>query len=254
MPTVRLNNGIMMPTFGLGTWKMSDAEAETAVRFALDAGYRLIDTAKLYGNERGVGRAVRGSGIAREEIFVTTKLWPTDFFSPQAAFEESLKKLALEYVDLYLIHWPIPMMPQSVWLALEKIYAGKQARAIGVSNYNVSDIKKLLEYASVTPAVNQIRFSPFQFERDILDFSRASNIVVEAYSPLTQGKQLDNTIVRTLATKYHKTAAQILIRWSLQHETVVIPKSSNPERIKENAAVFDFEISAEDMALLDALS
>ena len=254
MKTLTLNNGIAMPTLGLGTWKMSDAEAETSTHLALEAGYRLIDTAKLYGNEAAVGRAVRGSGIAREEIFVTTKLWPTDFFSPLEAFDESLTKLGLDYVDLYLIHWPIPLMPQSVWKALEGIYANKKARAIGVSNYDAGDIEKVLEYASVVPMVNQIQFSPFDFDKEILDFCKDKHIVVEAYSPLTRGSRLNDTTVVTLAKKYGKTPAQILIRWCLQHDTVVIPKSSNPERIKENASVFDFEISEGDMKTLDALS
>jgi len=243
-----------MPTFGLGTWKMSDAEAETSVRTALEMGYRLIDTATLYGNEKSVGKAVRESGIPREEIFVTTKLWPTDFFSPQAAFNGSLSKLGLDYIDLYLVHWPIPLMPKSVWQQLEKIYASKKVRAIGISNYDVGDIKKLLQYASVVPAVNQIKFSAFDFEKEILEFCNDKHIVVEAYSPLTRGTHLGDATVAALAKKYNKTPAQVMLRWCLQHGTVIIPKSSHSERIKENAAVFDFEISSEDMKALDELS
>lgn len=243
-----------MPTLGLGTWKMNGAEAESSVRTALELGYRLIDTATLYGNEEGVGRAVRESGIPRKDIFVTTKLWPTDFFSPLEAFHASLKRLGLDYVDLYLVHWPIPLMPKSVWQAMEEIYAGQRARAIGISNYDTGDIEKLLEYASVVPAVNQIKFSPFDFEKETLEFCRAKGIVVEAYSPLTRGAHFGDVIVTTLTKKYDKTPAQILLRWCLQHGTVPIPKSTHLERIEENAAVFDFEISAEDMRLLDGLS
>lgn len=253
MPTVKLNNGIEMPQFGLGTWSMSDAEAEASVREALEAGYRLIDTATLYGNERGVGKAVRESGIPREEIFVTTKLWPTDFFSPQKAFDASLARLGLDYVDLYLVHWPIPLMPKSVWLAMEKIYASKRTKAVGISNYGVSDIEKLLEYASVVPAVNQIKFSPFDYEEEVLKCSNSHRIVVEAYSPLTRGAHLNDPTIRELAKKYGKTPAQIMLRWCIEHGTITIPKSSHPERIRENARIFDFALSAEDVTMLDGL-
>ncbi len=254
MTVLQLNNGVEMPVLGLGTWKMTDAEAESSVRAALAVGYRLIDTATLYGTERGVGRAVRESGIAREEIFVTTKLWPTDFFSPQKGFEASLERLALDYVDLYLVHWPIPLMPKSVWLEMEKIYASKRARAVGISNYGIGDIEKLLEYASVVPAVNQIKFSPFDFDAEILECSRSQGIIVEAYSPLTRGAHLHDKMIEDIAKKYGKTGAQILIRWCIEHGTIVIPKSSHPERIEENANVFDFTISPEDMQTLNALS
>ena len=254
MNTTKLNNGKEMPMLGLGTWKMTDAEAENSVRAALEAGYRHIDTAKLYGNEKGVGTGVRESGIAREEIFITTKLWPTDYFSPERAFDESLSQLTLEYVDLYLIHWPIPLMPKSVWLALEKLYASGRAKSIGISNYGIGDIEKLLEYASVVPAVNQIKFSPFDYDADILECCRSHGIVVEAYSPLTRGSQLDDPTVTKIAEKYGKTPAQIMLRWCIEHGTVPLPKSTHPERIAENAAIFDFQLSAEDVGALDSLS
>jgi diketogulonate reductase-like aldo/keto reductase len=179
IPSVQLNNGIKMPGFGLGTWNMrDDGEAEKAVRAAIDIGYRLIDTAKLYGNERSVGKAVRECGLKREELFVTTKLWPTDFFNPQRAFDESMSKLDIGYVDLYLIHWPVPMMPKSVWKTMEQIYESKRVRAIGVSNYGIGDIEKLLDYCTVKPAVNQIKFSPFDFAEESLKCSQEHGILV----------------------------------------------------------------------------
>lgn len=252
--TITLNNGVEMPMLGLGTWKMNDAEVETAVGYALEAGYRHIDTATLYGNERGVGKAVRESRIPRDEIFVTTKLLPGDFPVPEQAFAKSLELLGLDYVDLYLIHWPIPMMPESVWRSLEEIYDEKQARAIGVSNYGIGDIEKLLEYARIAPAVDQIRFSPFDFEEEIMKCCRAHGIALEAYSPLTQGARLDDPAITAIAKKYGKTAAQIMIRWCLEHEVAAIPKSMHTRRIEENADVFDFEIAADDMQVLDTLN
>ncbi len=253
--TVTLNTGIKMPLLGLGTWKMGDGdEVEAAVSSALEAGYRLIDTAKLYGNEAGVGRAVRDSGIAREEIFITTKLWPTDFFSPEDAFDASLDRLGLQYVDLYLIHWPIPLMPKSVWKSLENIYEKKRARVIGVSNYSIGDIETLLSYARIVPAVNQVKFNPFDYKKELLQFCASKHMVLEAYSPLTRGGHLDDASIGKIAKKYEKTSAQVMIRWCIEHNAVVIPKSSHPDRIKENADVFDFEISKEDMQTLDALS
>ncbi len=252
--TITLKNGVLMPALGLGTWKMNDDEACAAVRIALEIGYRHFDTASLYGNERGVGKAVRESGVLREDVFVTTKLLPHDFGNPKEALEESLSKLGLEYVDLYLIHWPIPAMEKSVWRAMEKLYEDKKTRAIGVSNYGIGDIEKLLEYARIPPAVNQIRFSPFDFEQEIMKCCRANGIVVEAYSPLTQGVRLDDPTISTIAKKYGKTAAQIMIRWCIEHGVAVVPKSTHKSRIEENADVFDFQIAAEDMHILDTLS
>lgn len=255
MRSVRLNNGIEMPILGIGTWQMNDSgEAEGAVRAALELGYRHIDTATLYGNERSVGTAMKASGIPREDIFVTTKLFPTDFFDPEKAFEKSLARLDLEYVDLYLIHIPIPLMPKSIWRSLEKISTQKRARAIGISNYSVNEIEKLLSYATIAPAVNQVKFSPFDFKKDVLEFCTEKNIVLEAYSPLTRGRHLDDPTIGIIAKKYGKTPAQIMIRWCIEHDVVVIPKSSNPARLKENMDVFDLKLSAEDMKTLDSLS
>jgi len=255
IPNIKLNNGLEMPALGLGTWKMSDGgEAEQAVRSAIDAGYRLVDTAKLYGNERSVGKAVRDSGIKREELFVTTKLWPTDFFNPQKAFDTSMSELDIGYIDLYLIHWPLPLMPKSIWLTMEKIYKSKKAHAVGISNYDAGNIEKLLEYCTVVPAVNQIKFSPFDYEKDTLEFCKEKGIVIEAYSPLTRGSNLSDKTVGAIAKKYAKSPAQIMLRWCIEKGTVPLPKSSNAARLRENKEVFDFNLSAEDIATLDSLS
>ena len=252
--TVQLNNGIAMPILGLGVWQIPNgAETERAVLWALEAGYRLIDTAKIYGNEASVGNAVRKSGIPRDEIFVTTKLWPSDFFRVRDAFQLSLNKLGLAHIDLYLIHWPVPLVKSGIWRVFEKLYAEGRVRAIGVSNYKVSQLKALAT-ARIPPAVNQVLFHPFSYKKELLDFCMSKNIVLEAYSPLVRGKKLDDPIIANIAKKYGKTPAQILIRWSLQHGLVPIPKSSNKERIVENANVFDFQIEDVEMKLLDNLS
>ena len=253
---VKLNNGVEMPMLGLGVWQMAQGtETQRAVKSALDIGYRLIDTAKLYANERDVGIAVRESGIPREEVFVTTKLWNTDhgFESAIKAFNRSLHELGFDYVDLYLIHWPVAPLRGDSWRALVRLLEEGKCRAIGVSNYTVDHLRGLLRDSSVVPAVNQVEFSPFLFQEELMDFCRDHNIQLEAYSPLTKGARLGDPKLRPFAAKYHKTAAQILIRWALQHNVVVIPKSSKPERILENGQVFDFEISSADMKMLDSL-
>ncbi len=252
---VLLNNGSDMPCLGLGVWRMSEGvETERSVLWALEAGYRLIDTAKIYGNESGVGSAVRNSGIARDEIFVTTKLWPTDFFRVRAAFQRSLDKLGLAYVDLYLIHWPIPFVKSRVWRDFEKIYEEGRVRSIGVSNYSVEQMEKLASTAAIRPAVNQVLFHPLSYKKRLLDYCKSKNIVVEGYSPLARGRKFANPVIAGIARKYAKTPAQVMIRWSLQHGVIPIPKSSRKERIIENAAVFDFQIEENDMKLLDSLS
>lgn len=252
--TAKLANGIKMPMLGLGTWTMDDAEAENVVGYALKEGYRHIDTAKLYGNEAGVGRAVTNSGIPRSEIFITTKLWPTDFFNAEAAFHRSLERLGLEYVDLYLIHWPIPLMPATLWKTMEKIYKDELARAVGVSNYGISEIEAVLESAKIPPMVNQVKCSPWDFNKELFDYCREKNIAFEAYSPLTRRSHLGDEVLAEIAAKHGRTPAQILLRWNIEHGMVTIPKSSNPERLKENLAIFDFSLGEEDMATLDNLS
>jgi diketogulonate reductase-like aldo/keto reductase len=255
--TVALNNGVQMPGFGLGTYLSgSSHETQDIVLYALEIGYRHIDTARFYGNERDIGEAIRKSDIPREDIFITTKLWNSDhgYNRALAAFEESLSDLGLDYVDLYLIHWPVQAHRDESWRALEKLHAEGKCRAIGVSNYTIGHMEKLLAISSVMPAVNQSEFSPFLYQKDLLDFCRSNNIHFESYSPLTKGQRLDDPQLIGMAQKYSKSTAQILIRWTLQKGVVVIPKSSRKDRVRENADVFDFDISQEDMDRLDAMN
>lgn len=254
MKSRTLHNGVEMPMIGLGTWHMESDEAEKSVAHALEIGYRHIDTAKFYGNEDGVGRAMRASGIPRNEIFVTTKLWPTDFFDAEGAFHKSLARLGLDYVDLYLIHWPIPLMPAKLWKTMEKVYKDELARSIGVSNYGISEIESVLKEAKIAPMVNQVKCSPWDFNKELYDYCKEKNIVFEAYSPLTRGGHLHDDVLITIAEKHQRTPAQILLRWNIQHEMVTIPKSSNPERMKENFSIFDFSLDENDMKTLDLLS
>jgi diketogulonate reductase-like aldo/keto reductase len=255
--TVQLNNGVRMPVLGLGVWQIpSGRAAQRAVGWALEAGYRLIDTAKLYGNETDVGTAVRESGLPREAVFVTTKLWNRDhgYESTLEAFDGSLTRLGLDYVDLYLVHWPVARLRDDTWKAMERIHRDGKARAVGVSNYTIRHLQGLTPAAAVTPAVNQVEFSPFLYQENLLRYCHQAGIQIEAYSPLTKGEKLGHPIVRRVAAMHGRSPAQILLRWSLQHGLVVIPKSAQRERIQENARVFDFEISAEDMRALDSLT
>jgi diketogulonate reductase-like aldo/keto reductase len=254
---VKLNQGVEMPIFGLGTYQTRRGkETQKAVTYALEAGYRLVDTASMYGNEKDVGEAVGKSGMPREEIFITTKLWNSDhgYNKTLAAFEESLKKLGLSYVDLYLIHWPVEGLRKESWRALERLLKEGKCRAIGVSNYMIWHLKELLESSSTVPAVNQVEFSPYLYQKELLEFCRRHDIQLEAYSPLTKGHKLNDPKLKEVALKYSKSPAQILIRWALQKQVMVIPKSSRREGILENADVFDFEISDEDMKLLDSFN
>ena len=254
---IKLNNGIEMPVFGLGTYQTRPGkETKDAVLYALEIGYRLIDTAAMYENEKEVGEAVRQSGIPREEIFVTTKLWNADHGYNRAvtAFEQSLRKLGLSYIDLYLIHFPVEGLRNESWRALETLLEGGKCRAIGVSNYMIWHLEELLKNSSTIPAVNQVEFNPYLYLKDLQEFCNSHKIVLESYSPLTKGYKLNDPKLAEIGSKYSKTPAQILIRWALQKGVVVIPKSSRKERIKENAAVFDFEITPEDMKLFDSFN
>ena len=272
---IKLNDGHLMPQLGLGVWQTrAGATCEAAVLAALEAGYRHIDTAAMYGNEPSVGTAIGMSGIPRENIFVTTKLWNSDHGNPERALDTSLRKLKLDYVDLYLIHYPVRERRQS-WRALETLRAQGKARSIGVSNFTIRHLTELLAATNTVPAVNQVEFHPYLYQRDLLDFCDAKSIVLEAYSPLTKGVRLSDPKLVAIAKKYSragpqpapsrsrlplvdrlrrsesKSTAQILIRWALQHGLAVIPKSANRRRIFEDADVFDFDITVEDMRILD---
>jgi diketogulonate reductase-like aldo/keto reductase len=248
-----LGDGVLMPVLGLGVWQMDEgAETEQAVEWALEAGYRHIDTAQLYRNERSVGAAIRRSGIPREEIFVTTKWLPT-VRSAGPALAASLERLGLDHVDLYLIHWPVPFRAGRGWHDLEELADRGLARAIGVSNYGDGRLERTVRGARVAPAVNQIHFSPFHYRRELAEACARLGVVLEAYSPLERGRAIDDPTVGEIARRLERTPAQVLLRWSVQKGAVVIPKSSHRERIVENARIFDFELGEEDMRTLDAL-
>ncbi|WP_308288498.1 aldo/keto reductase [Streptomyces macrolidinus] len=259
VPPIILNNGVEMPQLGFGVWQVPDDEAQSAVATALEAGYRSIDTAAIYGNEEGVGRAVAASGLPREDLFITTKLWNGDqgYDATLRAFDTSLEKLGLEYVDLYLIHWPLPSRGTFVdtYKAFEKIHADGRAKAIGVSNFLPEHLKTLIEATSVIPAVNQIELHPHLQQHAARDFHAAQGIATEAWSPLGQGKGLlEVPAIVAIAQKHGRSPAQIVLRWHLQLGTIVIPKSVTPSRIKENIDVFDFSLDTEDMAAISALN
>ncbi|MGC3999196.1 MAG: aldo/keto reductase [Anaeromyxobacter sp.] len=253
--TVRLSSGVEMPALGLGVWQVGGAECRAAVRAALETGYRLVDTARVYGNEGEVGAALRESGVPRQQVFVTTKLWNTDHGHDAAlrACDASLRRLQLTQVDLYLVHWPVEKLRGDTWRAMERILADGKARAIGVSNYTVRHLDELLASCRTPPAVNQVEFSPFLHQRALLEHCRRHGIQLEAYGPLVRAQKLDDPTLQRVARKHGRTPAQVLVRWGLEHDLVVIPKSAHPERIRENADVFGFALDGEDLAALDAL-
>jgi diketogulonate reductase-like aldo/keto reductase len=251
-----LRTGTQIPSLGLGVWQTPRGQStRAAVEAALDAGYRHVDTARIYGNEDDVGAAVRESSVPRAELFVTTKLWNADqgYDTARRAFDASLARLGLDYVDLYLVHWPVPGKRLESWGALEKIHAEGRARAIGVSNFMRRHLEELLEVAKVVPHVNQIELTPFLQRRDTTAYCKQHQIVVEAYSPLTRGQRLSDPVVLEVARRARRTPAQVLLRWGIEHGFVVLPKSTHAERIRENAALFDFELGPADLATLDAL-
>lgn len=251
--TLKLSNGVEMPRVGLGVWKIKNSNVHQDVVWALKSGYRMIDTAKVYGNEEGVGEGIARSGLKRSEIFVTTKLSIYDLFNAEKAFEESLKRLKLDYVDLYLIHWPFVGW-QKAWKDLEKIYKSGRAKAVGVSNFGIKQLEEIKKHSGMTPIANEVEISPFLNRKNLVDYCRNNGIAVIAYSPLTHGYWLNDSKLTEIANIYNKSTAQILIRWGLQKGLIIIPKSENKNHIKENLEVFDFEIKDHDMQKLDGLN
>ena len=256
-PPVELADGNSIPQFGLGVYKVDDSLAAGLVEGAIDAGYRHVDTAKLYFNEKGVGAGARASGVPRDELFVTTKVWNDDqgYDETLRAFDTSLDLLGMDYVDLYLIHWPAPARDRYIdtWRALEKLRADGRARSIGVSNFTEAHLTRLLDSASEIPVINQVEIHPFLPQNELRAFNARHGIVTEAWSPLARGLAVANPVLAAIGEKYGKSAAQVTLRWHLQNGLVVIPKSNSVERIRENSLVFDFELDAEDLAQIATL-
>jgi 2,5-diketo-D-gluconate reductase A len=251
-PTLALADGAHIPVLALGVWQADDgSETENAVRWALEAGYRHIDTAQAYGNEESVGRGIRASGVPRDEIYVTTKFYP-ESQDPAAEAERSLDRLGLDHLDLYIIHWPAGG-PTWAWPGMETAKDKGFARSIGVSNFSVKELDALLAVANQRPVINQVQFSPFEYRRGLLDACTERQVTVEAYSPLGTGRHLDDKKVAEIAERVGRTPAQVLLRWAVQKNVVVLVKSTHRERIEENRKIFDFELSADDVAALDAL-
>jgi 2,5-diketo-D-gluconate reductase A len=257
VPTITLNNGVAIPQLGFGVFQVPDAATADAVRHALDAGYRSIDTAALYRNERSVGSAVAESGIPRDELFITTKVWNRDqgYDATLRAFDASIGKLGLEFVDLYLIHWPTPAKDRylDTWTALEKLLADGRTRAIGVSNFEPDHLERLLAASDIVPAVNQIELHPELQQAELREFHARHGIVTEAWSPLARGALLDSPVLAAVAEKHGRTPAQVALRWQIQLGNVVIPRSVTPSRIRENIEIFDFTLTEEDLATIATL-
>ncbi|WP_158599089.1 aldo/keto reductase [Planococcus salinus] len=258
---VKLQSGAEMPWFGLGVFRVKEGpELVNAVKTAIKLGYRSIDTAAIYGNEEGVGRGIREgikeAGISREDLFVTSKVWNTDlgYDSTLAAYDTSLNRLGLDYLDLYLIHWPVEGKYKEAWKALEKLYKDGRVKAIGVSNFHVHHLEDLLQDAEIKPMVNQIEYHPYLTQKELQSYCVEQGIQLEAWSPLMAGELLEQPVLQELADKYNKTVAQIILRWDLQTGVVTIPKSTNEQRLAENADIFDFELSIEDMEQIEALN
>lgn len=258
MNVVTLNNGVKMPQLGFGVWQVSDEQATAAVAKAFEAGYTSIDTAMIYQNELGVGRAIKESGISRDKLFITTKVWNADqgYENTLRAFDESLKKLELDYIDLYLIHWPTPNFDQYIdtYKALEKLYQDGKVKAIGVCNFEIEHLERLLKECEVKPVLNQVECHPYLAQNELKAFCDQHDIFLEAWSPLDQGGDvLKDEVIVKLAEAHGKSPAQIVLRWHLQRNAIVIPKSVTPSRIEENFNVFDFELSADDMEAINQL-
>ncbi|PAQ14312.1 aldo/keto reductase [Bacillaceae bacterium SAOS 7] len=255
--TFTLHNGVAMPYVGLGVYKMTDEEeAYTAMMSAIDIGYRLIDTAAFYDNEHMVGKAVRDHSIDRQDLFVTSKVWNSDqgYDETLRAFEQSLKQLNMDYLDLYLVHWPVKEKYKETWRALERLYQEGVVRAIGVSNFHIHHLEDLLANSMEKPVINQVELHPYLSQVPLRHYCEKNNIVIEAWSPLARNRLADEPVLNQLAKKYGKSVAQVILRWHLQHQTIIIPKSVHPERIQENVNLFDFELTSEDMMQIDALN
>lgn len=259
--TATLHNGVNMPWFGLGVFKVSEgAEVIDAVRTAIANGYRSIDTAAAYGNEEGVGQGIREglekAGISREELFVTSKVWNSDLGYEEtiAAYETSLKKLGLDYLDLYLIHWPVEGKFKDAWRALETLYKEERVKAIGVSNFHIHHLEELMKDAEIIPMVDQVEYHPRLAQQELHEFCKAHNIQLEAWSPLMQGELLGHPLLVEIAAKTEKTVAQVILRWDLQNGVVTIPKSTKEVRIIQNSQIFDFELTDEDMERISSLN
>lgn len=255
VPTKKLYNGMVIPQIGLGVYKVPEEDVYDAVTSAIKAGYRHIDTASYYQNETGVGNAIKDSGLKREDIFVTTKVWNDEqgYDHTLKAFERSLKKLGMDYVDLYLVHWPIRGLFPETYKALEHLYKEGRVKAIGVSNFLDHHLIELLETAEIKPMMNQIELHPKLVEQATIDFCKEQDIVIESWAPLGRANYLDDARLKHLAEKYGKSTAQIILRWHIEQGFVVIPKSTNPERQKQNLAVFDFELTGEEMKMIHQL-
>jgi len=253
--TYELNNGFEIPVLGFGTWTLKGDIVGKAIKWALEAGYRLIDSASFYKNESDIGAFLAQTNIPREELFITTKVWDSEqgYNETIEAFKRSIKKLRLDYLDLYLIHWPRDQF-LNTWKAMEELYQEGKIKAIGVSNFTVEHLKTLLNHSEITPMVNQVEFHPFLYQKDLLEFCKAHNIRLEAYSPLTKGRKLSHPLLQELSKKYKKTPAQILIRWGIEHRIIEIPRSSKKTHIAENANIFDFFIDKSDMKQLNNLN
>ncbi|MFP3667186.1 MULTISPECIES: aldo/keto reductase [Priestia] len=259
--TVTLHNGVKMPGFGLGVFKVEEGpELVNAIKVAIKHGYRSIDTAAIYGNEEGVGQGIREglkeAGISRENVFVTSKVWNADlgYDATIAAYETSLKKLGLDYLDLYLIHWPVEGKYKEAWRALETLYKEGKVKAIGVSNFQVHHLKDLMEDAEIKPVINQVEYHPRLTQKELQAFCEKHHIQLEAWSPLMQGELLDNEVLTEIANKHNKSVAQVILRWDVQNGIITIPKSTKEHRIVENASIFDFELTKEEMERIDELN
>ncbi|MDM5334234.1 aldo/keto reductase [Ureibacillus composti] len=259
--TTTLHNGVKMPWFGLGVFKVEEGpELENAVKSAIKNGYRSVDTAAIYGNEVGVGKGIqeglKEAGIAREDLFVTSKVWNADlgYEATIAAYEQSLEKLGLEYLDLYLIHWPVEGKFKDAWRALETLYKEGRVKAIGVSNFHIHHLEELMKDAEIKPMIDQVEYHPRLTQKELQAFCQEHGIQLEAWSPLMQGQLLDNEVLQEIASKHNKSVAQIILRWDLQNGVVTIPKSTKEHRIIENANIFDFELTNEEMERIHALN